>query len=80
MKIFIAIIPIMILIETRQHIHEKIEGKWREYFPFNLIQFHPDMDTHRTIHEICENENYDLEENWVTTEDGYINKLFRLVK
>ena len=39
---------------------------------------HPDLDSFRSFEEIVENAGFNVEEHWVTTEDGYINKLYRI--
>ena len=56
-----------------------IEGRWREYPPFSFID-HPHPDAHSTFEDICNNADYNVSAHLVTTEDGYINKVFRINK
>ena len=58
-------------------IDTKIDGKWREQPLLNLLN-HPHMDYHRTFEEICQEAGYNVESHYVTTEDGYINQMFRI--
>lgn len=58
-------------------VNKEIHGKWRDYFPFNLIE-HPHLDMYLTAQQIIENAGYHYEDHYVTTEDGYINNIVRI--
>jgi len=54
-------------------------GNWRDLPLFNLIT-HPHLDTWKTFEELCEQENLNVESHRVTTEDGYVNQMYRVNK
>ena len=58
-------------------IDTKIESKWRDYPPFSFWE-HPHLDFYRSFNEIVQNTGFNVEEHWVTTEDGYINLMHRI--
>lgn len=64
---------------TYLSIDSKIEGKWRDYPPFSLIS-HPPVEAHMTVEQIVTMNGFNFSEHTVTTEDGYINKVFRINK
>ena len=64
-------------IKLFQFIDHKIDGNWREYPPFNMLN-HPHPDVYRSFEEIVRNANYTVNSYNVTTEDGYINNMFRI--
>ena len=60
-------------------IDEKIDGKWSLYPPFSFLQ-HPHSDFQLTGEEIISTYGFNVETHYTTTEDGYINHMFRLNK
>lgn len=56
---------------------ESIGGRWRDLPILNMLK-HPHEDSFRTFEEIVLNAGFHIEDHWVTTEDGYINKLYRI--
>ena len=58
-------------------IDKSIQSNWAQYPPFKWIK-QPPPETWMTFEQICEQAGVNLETHLVTTEDGYINKVFRI--
>lgn len=54
-------------------------GNWRDLPLFNLLS-HPHLDFYKSFEELCIQENFNVESHYITTEDGYINQMFRINK
>ena len=53
-------------------IFDYIDGQYRT-LPILRWLPHPHLDFYRSFEELCQQEGFNVEEHWVTTEDGYIN-------
>ena len=75
----LALLPMMcvFLVNTRNVIDEQIDGRWREYPPFNLFD-HPPLEAYSDTKTIVAGLGFELHDHWVTTEDGYILNLVNL--
>lgn len=56
---------------------QQIDGKWHRYPPFSYWWL-PHPDTYLPVEQLVRNEGLNIETHWVTTSDGYINKVYRV--
>lgn len=78
-RVAILTVVIQVLVPVYRHVDQKIDGRWREYPPFSFLP-HPHIDMYKSGIELIEQEGYHVESHWVTTDDGYINGVFRVTK
>ena len=56
---------------------DRVEGNFRD-LPIISWLGHPHLDFYRSFEELCKQEDFNVESHWVTTEDGYINQIYRV--
>ena len=76
-KIIQTLLTFLVGYQVFTFMDRSIESRWRDYFPFNLVD-HPPDEAFMTIKEIVEMNGYHYDEFIVKTQDGYLNTLMRV--